>query len=57
VVLFIAIVLLVIFCLSKYQERQSRYDDNRSQLGRMSHRVEPQIMPASVKPRDDIKKG
>lgn len=23
----------------------------------MSHRVEPQIMPASVKPRDDIKKG
>ncbi|KAM0843118.1 hypothetical protein ACQ4PT_057923 [Festuca glaucescens] len=57
VVLFIAIVLLVIFCLSKYQERQSRYDYNRSQLGRVSHRVEPQIMPASVKPRDDLKKG
>ncbi|XP_044443559.1 protein STRUBBELIG-RECEPTOR FAMILY 3 [Triticum aestivum] len=57
VVLFISIVLLVIFCLSKYQERRSRYDYNRSQLGRVHHRVEPQIMPASVQKRDDTKKG
>ncbi|KQK16945.1 hypothetical protein BRADI_1g31600v3 [Brachypodium distachyon] len=57
VVLFIAIVLLIIFCLSKYQERQSRYDYNRTQLGRVHHRVEPQIMPASVQQKDDVKKG
>ncbi|CAM0908966.1 unnamed protein product [Alopecurus aequalis] len=57
VVSFIAIALLVIFCLSKYQERQSRYDYNGSQLGRGNHRVEPQIMPSYVQPRDDIKKG
>uniref|UniRef100_A0ACD5ZF52 Uncharacterized protein n=1 Tax=Avena sativa TaxID=4498 RepID=A0ACD5ZF52_AVESA len=57
VVLFIAIALLVIFCLSKYQERQSRYDYNRSQLGRVRHRVEPQALPASVQPWNDVKKG
>ncbi|VAI92634.1 unnamed protein product [Triticum turgidum subsp. durum] len=57
VVLLISIALLVIFCLSKYQERRSRYDYNRSQLGRVHHRVEPQIMPASVQKKDDTKKG
>ncbi|KAL5199892.1 hypothetical protein ABZP36_021095 [Zizania latifolia] len=56
VVLFIIIVLLVIFCLSKYQERQSRYDYNRNQLSRVHHRVEPRIDPSSVQPRDDAKK-
>ncbi|XP_062229465.1 protein STRUBBELIG-RECEPTOR FAMILY 3-like isoform X2 [Phragmites australis] len=57
VVLFIIIVLLIIFCLSKYEERQSRYDHNRSQLGRVHHRVEPQIKPSPVQQRDAVKKG
>ncbi|KAL6874147.1 hypothetical protein ACP4OV_014229 [Aristida adscensionis] len=57
VVLFIVIVLLVLFCISKYEERQSRYDRNRSQLARVHHRVEPQIKPSPVQQRDDIKKG
>jgi len=50
-------VLLVLFCLSKYEERQSRYDHNRSQLARVHHRVEPQIKPPPVQQRDDVKKG
>ncbi|KAG8075043.1 hypothetical protein GUJ93_ZPchr0006g42165 [Zizania palustris] len=57
VVLFIIIVLLLIFCLSKYQERQSRYDYNRNQLSRVHHRVEPRIDPSSAQPRDDSKKA
>ncbi|XP_062178488.1 protein STRUBBELIG-RECEPTOR FAMILY 3-like isoform X2 [Phragmites australis] len=57
VVLFIIIVLLVIFCLSKYEERQSRYDHNRNQLARVHHRVELQIKPSPVEQRDDVKKG
>ncbi|RLM55038.1 protein STRUBBELIG-RECEPTOR FAMILY 3-like [Panicum miliaceum] len=57
VVLFIIMVLLVLFCLSKYEERQSRYDHNRSQLARVHHRVEPQIKPPPVQQRDDVKKG
>ncbi|KAL6603109.1 hypothetical protein ACP70R_043470 [Stipagrostis hirtigluma subsp. patula] len=57
VVLFIIIVLLVLFCLSKYEERQSRYDHDRSQLARVHHRVEPQVKPSPVQQRDDVKKG
>lgn len=57
VVVFIIIALLVIFCLSKYEERRSRNDNNRSQLARVHHRVEPQIRPTPVQQRDDIKKG
>ncbi|RCV22052.1 hypothetical protein SETIT_4G189100v2 [Setaria italica] len=57
VVLFIIMVLLVLFCLSKYEERQTRYDHNRSQLARVHHRVEPQIKPPPVQQRDDVKKG
>uniref|UniRef100_J3MGI8 Protein kinase domain-containing protein n=1 Tax=Oryza brachyantha TaxID=4533 RepID=J3MGI8_ORYBR len=59
VVLFIVIVLLVIFCLSKYQERRSRYDYNynRSQLARVHHTVDPRINPSTVQPRDNAKKG
>uniref|UniRef100_A0A0E0ACT2 Protein kinase domain-containing protein n=1 Tax=Oryza glumipatula TaxID=40148 RepID=A0A0E0ACT2_9ORYZ len=56
VVLFIVTVLLVIFCLSKYQERRSRYDYNRSQLARVHHTVEHRINPSIVQPRDDAKK-
>ncbi|PWZ06885.1 Protein STRUBBELIG-RECEPTOR FAMILY 8 [Zea mays] len=57
VVLFIIIVLLVLFCLSKYQERRSRYDHNRSQQARVHHRVEPQIKPPPVQQSNDLKKG
>ncbi|CAD6338794.1 unnamed protein product [Miscanthus lutarioriparius] len=57
VVLFIIIVLLVLFCLSKYEERQSRYDHNRSQLARVHHRVEPQIKTPPVQQSNDVKKG
>ncbi|AQK81714.1 Protein STRUBBELIG-RECEPTOR FAMILY 1 [Zea mays] len=57
VVLFIVIVFLVLFCLSKYQGRQSRYDRNRSQLGGVHHRVEPQIKPPPVQQSNDIKEG
>ncbi|CAN6216058.1 unnamed protein product [Urochloa humidicola] len=57
VVVFIIMVLLVLFCLAKYEERQSRYEHNRSQLARVHHRVEPQIKPPPVQQRDDIKKG
>uniref|UniRef100_A0A0E0E4S4 Protein kinase domain-containing protein n=1 Tax=Oryza meridionalis TaxID=40149 RepID=A0A0E0E4S4_9ORYZ len=56
VVLFIVTVLLVIFCLSKYQERRSRYDYNRSQLARVHHTVEHRINPSIVQPREDAKK-
>ncbi|KAG8095163.1 hypothetical protein GUJ93_ZPchr0012g19441 [Zizania palustris] len=56
VVLFIIIVLLVIFCLSKHQERQSRYDSNRNQLARAHHRVEPSINPSSVQPRNNARR-
>ena len=56
--LFIVIVLLVIFCLSKYQERQERRDYSTSQLGGMRQRVEePKVKQASVQSRDDTKKG
>uniref|UniRef100_A0A0D9WSV6 Protein kinase domain-containing protein n=1 Tax=Leersia perrieri TaxID=77586 RepID=A0A0D9WSV6_9ORYZ len=56
VVLFIVIVLLVIFCLSKYQEKRSSYDYNRSQLARVHHTVESRINPSTVQSRDDAKK-
>lgn len=46
----------MIFCLSKYQERRSRYDYNRSQLARVHHTVEHRINPSIVQPRDDAKK-
>ncbi|KAI4978089.1 hypothetical protein ZWY2020_014643 [Hordeum vulgare] len=46
IVLFIVVVLLVIFCLSKYQERQSRHDYTTSQVGRVHQRS-----------RNDVKKG
>ncbi|OEL22283.1 Protein STRUBBELIG-RECEPTOR FAMILY 3 [Dichanthelium oligosanthes] len=47
----------ILFCISKYKERQSRYDHNRSQLARVHHRVEPQIKPPPVQQREDVKKG
>jgi len=57
-VLFIVIVLLVIFCLSKYQERQERRDYSTSHLGRLRQRVEePKIKQASVQSRDATQKG
>ncbi|XP_051194754.1 protein STRUBBELIG-RECEPTOR FAMILY 3 isoform X3 [Lolium perenne] len=58
IVLFIIVVLLVIFCLSKYQERQSRRDYTTSQVGRVQQRVEePKVKQASAQSRDAIKKG
>ncbi|EEC72599.1 hypothetical protein OsI_06067 [Oryza sativa Indica Group] len=58
IVLFIVTVLLVIFCLSKYQERQSRRDYTTSQVGRVHQRVEePKVKQASVQSRNDAKKG
>uniref|UniRef100_A0A453NK96 Leucine-rich repeat-containing N-terminal plant-type domain-containing protein n=2 Tax=Aegilops tauschii subsp. strangulata TaxID=200361 RepID=A0A453NK96_AEGTS len=57
IVLFIIVVLLVIFCLSKYQERQ-RHDYTTSQVGRVHQRVEePKVKQASAQSRNDVKKG
>ncbi|KAG8069956.1 hypothetical protein GUJ93_ZPchr0006g40873 [Zizania palustris] len=58
IVLFIVTVLLVIFCLSKYQERQSRHDYTTSQAGRMRQSIEaPKVKQASVQSKNDAKKG
>ncbi|KAK3134278.1 hypothetical protein QOZ80_6AG0547180 [Eleusine coracana subsp. coracana] len=40
-----------------YEERQSRYDRNRSQLARVHSRVESQIKPSPVQQSEDVKKG
>ncbi|KAK3152275.1 hypothetical protein QOZ80_2BG0156720 [Eleusine coracana subsp. coracana] len=58
IVLFVVLVLLVIFCLSKYQERESRRDYATSQLGRVRQRVEePKIKQVPVQSTNDAKKG
>ncbi|KAK3156143.1 hypothetical protein QOZ80_2AG0103400 [Eleusine coracana subsp. coracana] len=58
IVLFVVLVLLVIFCLSKYQERESRRDYATSQLGRVHQRVEePNIKQVPVQSTNDAKKG
>lgn len=58
IVLFIVLVLLVIFCLSKYQERQSRRDYSAAQLGRVHQRIEePKSKQASVQSKHEAQKG
>ncbi|AQK60294.1 Putative STRUBBELIG family receptor protein kinase [Zea mays] len=57
IVLFIVLALLVVFCLSKYQERQTRRDYSMAQLGRHQRAEEPKSKQASVQSRHDAKKG
>lgn len=61
VVSFIVLVLTVLFCLSKIQEKRSReseYALAKAQASRVRGRVEPPIVrDPPVKPKNDVKKG
>jgi beta-lactamase regulating signal transducer with metallopeptidase domain len=61
VVSFIVLVLTVIFCLSKIQERRSRDNEislAKAQVSRMHGRVNPPIIrDPPVKPNNEVKKG
>ncbi|XP_010905417.1 protein STRUBBELIG-RECEPTOR FAMILY 3 isoform X5 [Elaeis guineensis] len=57
VVLFIVVVLMVIFCMSKYQERKSKRGElYKSQVGRVSKgSKEPRSKEHFIMPKDEVK--
>ncbi|XP_038981671.1 protein STRUBBELIG-RECEPTOR FAMILY 3-like isoform X2 [Phoenix dactylifera] len=57
VVLFIVVVLMVIFCMSKYQERKSKHGElYKSQVGRVSKgSKEPRSKGHLIMPKDEAK--
>ncbi|KAG1347142.1 putative protein STRUBBELIG-RECEPTOR FAMILY 3-like [Cocos nucifera] len=59
VVLFIVVVLMVIFCMSKYQERKSKHGElYKSQVGRVSKgSKEPRTKEHLIMPKDEVKES